>query len=110
MTHKPPALPAARSGVVLEGRSVALADRSATYRCAQAHRGRTPQLPVHVSPGATVIRSTPELSASGGHVIGSTATARAPLPGNSAGVNTCTQPKHASAQSSTPAPSPPGTA
>jgi membrane protein len=37
--------------------------------------GRRPQLPCHVSPGSSSIRSIPERSASGGQVIGSIATA-----------------------------------
>lgn len=49
-------------------------------RQAPAYTDRSPQDPVQRSPGASVSRSVPELSASGGLVTGSIATAR-PRPG-----------------------------
>ena len=73
--------------------------RSSVRRGSQM--GRSPQLPCQLSPGSIVIRPVPEFSASGGQVIGSTATAR-PRPGWSSGVKTCTQPNAGSAHTSTP--------
>ena len=69
-------------------------------------RRAAPSCRARSRPGASVIRPVPEFSASGGQVIGSTATAR-PRPGWSSGVKTCTQPNAGSAHSSTP-PSGPG--
>ncbi len=76
-------------------------ERPSSAQAGRGQIGRSPQLPCQVSPGSIVIRPLPEFSASGGQVIGSTATAR-PRPGWSSGVKTCTQPNAGSAHTSTP--------
>src|SRR5690606_8890981 len=79
-------------------------------RSAPPVTGDNPQLARQGCPGASAITSRPERNASGGQVIGSTATDRRYRCGGSESpVNTCHQPNDRSAQIRTPDPSGPVT-